>query len=144
MTGSRLLALDIGGKRIGVAISDELGMIASPLTMIPAAGDVTAELKRLVETYAIGRVVVGLPVGLSGREGPQAQQTRAVVAELAAAVNIPFVFADERLTSAIAEQALMAQGTRRDKRKDHIDAMAASVILQGYLDQQRWNPHQRR
>lgn len=134
----RLLGLDIGGKRIGVAISDEMGSIASPLTMIDANGDVAGELRKLVNQYGIQRIVVGLPIGLSGREGPQAQEVRGVADGLAATLDIEIVYSDERLSSAVAEQALIKQGTRRDKRKQHIDAMAAAVILQGFLDAERW------
>ncbi|MCA9834520.1 MAG: Holliday junction resolvase RuvX [Thermomicrobiales bacterium] len=134
----RLLGLDIGGKRIGVAISDEMGSIASPLVTVNAQGDVAAELRKLAEQYGIERIVVGLPVGLSGREGPQAQEVRRVADALGAALGREVIYYDERLSSAIAEQSLIQQKTRREKRKEHIDAMAAAVILQGYLDAQRW------
>jgi putative Holliday junction resolvase len=135
---NRLLGLDIGEKRIGVAISDELGMIASPLVTINATGDVEAEMRMLIVKYDIPRLIVGLPVGLSGREGPQAKKVRAVADALAAELGIDIVYSDERLSSTVAEAALISQGTRRDKRKQHIDSMAAAVILQGYLDNQRW------
>jgi putative Holliday junction resolvase len=135
---NRLLGLDIGEKRIGVAISDELGMIASPLVTINATGDVEAEMRMLIVKYDIPRLIVGLPVGLSGREGPQAKKVRAVADALAAELGIDMVYSDERLSSTVAEAALISQGTRRDKRKQHIDSMAAAVILQGYLDNQRW------
>ena len=134
----RLLGLDIGEKRIGVAISDELGMIASPLMTINATGDVLAEMRTLITKYDIPLIVVGLPVGLSGREGPQAKKVRAVADALAADLGIDIVYSDERLSSTVAEAALISQGTRRDKRKQQIDSMAAAVILQGYLDTQRW------
>jgi putative Holliday junction resolvase len=135
---NRLLGLDIGEKRIGVAISDELGMIASPLVTINATGNVLAEMRTLIAKYDIPRIIVGLPVGLSGREGPQAKKVRAVADALAADLGIDIVYSDERLSSTVAEAALISQGTRRDKRKQHIDSMAAAVILQGYLENQRW------
>lgn len=138
MAFERLLGLDIGGKRIGVAISDEMGSIASPLTMIDARSNVTQELDQLIKRYGISRIVVGLPIGLSGREGPQAQEVRGVADALAESLGVELVYSDERMSSAVAEQALISQGTRREKRKQHIDAMAAAVILQGYLDHQRW------
>lgn len=134
----RLLGLDIGGRRIGVALSDELGMIASPVATIDARGDVAGELRKLIAKYNIARLVVGLPVGMSGREGPQAAEVRSVAESLAKALDIELVYSDERLSSAVANQALLSQGARRDKRKQHIDSMAAAVILQGYLDNQRW------
>ena len=138
MVSERLLGLDIGGKRIGVAISDEMGSIASPLTMIDARSNVAQQLDQLIKRYGISRLVVGLPIGLSGREGPQAQEVRSVAEALVESLGVELVYSDERMSSAVAEQALISQGTRREKRKQHIDAMAAAVILQGYLDHQRW------
>lgn len=138
MTYERLLGLDIGERRIGVALSDEMGMIASPLVTINTTADVATELRALVERYSIARVIVGLPIGLSGREGPQAKTVRSVADALASELGIEFVYSDERLSSAVAERAQIRQGTRRDKRKQNIDNMAAAVILQGYLDAQRW------
>lgn len=134
----RLLGLDIGERRIGVAVSDELGMIASPVTTLDARRDVARELRQLVEKYGVSRLVVGLPIGMSGREGPQAAEVRGVAEDLGKSLAIEIVYSDERLSSAVANQALIGQGTRRAKRKQHIDAMAAAVILQGYLDNQRW------
>lgn len=138
MHHERLLGLDIGDRRIGVAISDEMGMIASPLTMIPTHTDVLGTLQELIAQYRITRLVVGLPIGLSGREGPQAKRVRDDAAEIADALGITIEFYDERLSTSVAEQSLIAQGTRRDKRKGLIDAAAAAVILQGYLDNARW------
>lgn len=138
MKTERLLALDIGGRRIGVAVSDELGMIASPVATIDARGDIAAEVQVLMDRYEVSRVVVGLPIGMSGKEGPQATEVRAVAEKLEKQLAIEIVYSDERLSSAVANQALIGQGTRREKRKQHIDAMAAAVILQGYLDNQRW------
>jgi putative Holliday junction resolvase len=142
--GDRYLGLDVGEVRIGVAVSDELGMIASPVGMIPRKSDVVAQLRALIGTYAPAALVVGLPVGLSGREGPQAQATRAFAEEIAAEVGLPLEYYDERLTSSIAEAALISQGTRRERRKEKIDAMAAAVMLQGYLDNRRWKGSRRR
>jgi len=138
MAGERLLGLDIGGRRIGVAVSDELGMIASPVAMIERGSDVARELRALIERYGASRLVAGLPVGMSGREGSQAAETRAYADALAAEVGLPLEYWDERLTTSIAEKHLIATGTRREKRKQRVDAVAAAVILQGYLDNQRW------
>lgn len=134
----RLLCLDIGEKRIGVAVSDELGMIASPVKTIDTKTDVVAELRALIATYGVKRLVVGLPVGMSGKEGPQAAEVREIASNLQNKLDVEIVYSDERLSSAVADQALIRQGTRRDKRKQHIDSMAAAVILQGFLDNQRW------
>jgi putative Holliday junction resolvase len=134
----RLIGLDIGGRRIGVAISDEMGMIASPIAMIERQTDVAARLRELIRDYGAARLVAGLPVGLSGREGPQAAEVREYTDALAAEVGLPLEYWDERLSTSIAEQSLIAQGTKRNKRKMQVDAVAASVILQSYLDNQRW------
>ena len=138
MNRERLLGLDIGERRIGVAISDEMGMIASPLMTVQTSGNVVEEMRSLIVKYNVARIVVGLPIGLSGREGPQARIVRSVADQLAKSLEIDIVYSDERMSSAVAEQALISQKTRRDKRKQHIDNMAAAVILQGYLDEQRW------
>jgi putative Holliday junction resolvase len=138
VTIGRFLGLDIGDRRIGVAVSDELGTIASPVGMIPRQSNVAAEVRALVAQYGAVRVIAGLPIGLSGREGPQAQAVRAFVDELARKLEVPVEFYDERLSTAVAERSLIAGGTRRAKRREKVDAVAAAVILQGYLDHQRW------
>lgn len=134
----RMLGLDIGERRIGVAISDELGMIASPVGMIPRASDVVAEVRSLIAKYNAVGLVAGLPIGLSGREGPQAALVREFTDALAAEIDVPLDYWDERLSTAVAERSLIEGGTRRNKRKERVDAVAAAVILQGYLDNQRW------
>lgn len=138
MISKRLLGLDIGERRIGVAVSDELGTIASPVATIDTRSDVVAELRKLMQRFDTAQFVVGLPIGLSGREGPQAIEVRSIADELAEVLPADIIYSDERLSSAIANQTLIAQGTRRENRKKHVDAMAAAVILQGYLDAQRW------
>jgi len=134
----RLLGLDIGGKRIGVAISDEMGMIASPVGMVARGPQSAREIRAHVDRLGAVGLVIGLPVGMSGREGPQADEVRQFVDEISAIVGLPIEWWDERLTTAMAERSLIASGTRRDKRKLQVDAVAASMILQGYLDRQRW------
>jgi putative Holliday junction resolvase len=133
------MALDVGERRIGVAVSDETGVIATPVaTVLRGAGDLD-EIRRLVGKWEVDRLVVGLPTGLSGREGPQAAATRAYAATLIGHLGPepPLAFWDERLTTAIAERALIAAGTRRSQRRERIDAVAAAVILQSYLDADR-------
>ena len=136
-SGRRALGLDVGGKRIGVAVSDETALIATPLQAVKRNGGEHAELARLVREWNADRLVVGLPTGLSGREGPQAAAVRAFADPLAAALDLPLVYWDERLTTAIAERALIEAGHRRAQRKERIDAVAAAVILQSYLDAAR-------
>ena len=137
MTG-RLLGLDIGGKRIGVAISDEMGLVASPVGMVPRGPNSGRQIRDHAERLGAVGLVIGLPVGMSGREGPQAAEVRAFVDEIAPEIGLPVQWWDERLTTAIAERSLIAGGARRNKRKQQVDAAAAAVILQGYLDRQRW------
>jgi putative Holliday junction resolvase len=130
------MGLDVGERRVGVAISDELGMISSPLTFVQRRdGDLT-ELRDLAKVKGVDRFVVGLPTGLSGREGPQAATVRQFAEALGAAVEpeIRVVLWDERLTTAVAERTLQESGAWRRRRKGDVDAVAAAVILQGYLD----------
>jgi len=136
--GERLLGLDVGGKRIGVAVSDELGLIASPVGMVLRGGNPAREIADLARRYAVGRIIVGLPVGMSGREGTQADDVRTFAGLIEPVVALPIEFWDERLTTAIAEKSLIAAGSRRDQRRNQVDSVAAAVILQGYLDSQRW------
>jgi len=134
----RMLGLDLGERRIGVAISDEMGLIASPLTMVPRQGPVVKDVRELIDRYGIVRLVVGMPIGLSGREGPQAIATRTYAESIRGEFGVPLDYWDERMTSSIAEQHLIASGVRRGKRKQQVDAVAAAVMLQGYLDNQRF------
>jgi putative holliday junction resolvase len=130
------MGLDVGERRVGVAIGDELGMISSPLTIVQRRDGDLAELRDLAMAKGVDRLVVGLPTGLSGREGPQAAIVRQFAEALAATVEpeIQIIFWDERLTTAVAERTLQESGAWRRRRKGDIDAVAAAVILQGYLD----------
>ncbi len=132
----RTLALDHGTKRIGVAISDELGIIAQPLEFIPAE-PVAAFHLRLAAILAdkkVDEIVVGMPFNMDGSTGPSAQRVERFVEELKTRVTQPVHTCDERLTTCEAENLLISAGTRRQKRKQVIDKMAAAVLLQSYLD----------
>ncbi len=139
--GRRAIALDVGEKRIGVAVSDEGGTIASPLTILDRGRgrDGLGEVAGLARKWEADVLVVGMPTGMSGREGPQAAATRAYAQELAGVLepDFPLVFWDERLTTAIADRVLRERGARREERRGQRDAIAAAVILQGYLDSRR-------
>jgi putative holliday junction resolvase len=139
--GRRAMALDVGEKRIGVAVSDEAGTIATPLTtVVRGRGQADLdEVARLAGEWEVDTLVVGLPTGMSGREGPQAAATRDYADRLAGVVggDMPLVFWDERLTTAIADRVMHERGTPRADRKRQRDAIAAAVILQGYLDSRR-------
>lgn len=134
----RTIGLDVGERRIGVAIADELGAIASPLTVVWRGRDDLVEIRKIVRNAEAGRLVIGMPTGLSGREGPQAAAVRAYAAELSEALSdVQIEFWDERLTTAVAERTLREHGGRRNRRTGEVDAIAAAVILQGFLDANR-------
>lgn len=134
--GRRLAALDVGDKRIGVAISDGLGLTAQPLGTVERrslAGDAAA-IARMLDSYEIEKVVVGLPFSLSGREGDQADKVRHFAARFERETGWSVVFQDERLSSAESERMLVASGLRRERRRQVRDRVAAALILQAYLD----------
>ena len=135
---ARLLALDLGERRIGVAISDPIGVVARPLTTILRASrreDFEA-IADLVSSNEAQRIIVGLPLSLDGTEGPQARRIRRYADRLAQAVDIPLEFWDERYSSYEAAEILSQTGHRRRDMRDRIDETAAAVILQSYLDAQ--------
>jgi putative Holliday junction resolvase len=132
----RILALDHGTKRIGVAVSDETKTIAQPLEYIPAEpfADFLERLKKLLVEKEIDLVLIGLPRNMDGSYGPAAQKVEAFVAVLRGAITVPIKMWDERLTSAQANKILIQAKVRRDKRKEKMDKMAAAILLQSYLD----------
>ena len=132
----RRLALDIGERRVGVAVSDPSGRVATPLVVLDArelARDDSA-LRRLVEDYEPGEIVVGLPLTLAGTEGPQAGNVRTTVRRLVEPLGVPVVYHDERLSSAAAERAMAEAGADSRARRGSVDMVAAAVLLQSYLD----------
>jgi putative holliday junction resolvase len=133
------MGLDIGEKRIGVALSDATGTVATPLMVIPAVGarGDAKELVRLVEDYEVDRIVVGLPLSLDGTEGPQAARVRSVVGRLPELLGIPLDFFDERYSSAEAKRTLMLGGLSSRQQRGALDSVAAAVFLQSYLDSRR-------
>jgi putative Holliday junction resolvase len=135
----RTLGLDIGSKRIGLAISDETGSIAFPEGKLERSGrkrDLEA-LRELIVERGVERVVVGLPRHMDGREGKGADAARALAQDLATLTGLAVDLIDERLTTVEAERILRETGRRGAKRKAVVDAVAASIILRTYLDQQR-------
>lgn len=126
----RMIGIDFGERHIGLATADDRVPIAVPLATVDAAGDPVTRIEEAVREQGAQAVIFGLPLSLSGAEGPQAQRVREIAAALAARVDIPIEFQDERLTSAQAERAKGPKGARRD-------AIAASILLQAYLDQRR-------
>ena len=132
----RILALDHGTRRIGVAVSDELKMIAQPLEFIPAEpfADVLARLKEIILQKEVELILVGMPRNMDGSYGPAALKVREFVAVLKDKIAVPIQTWDERLTSAQAQRFLIQGGVRREQRKQKVDKTAAAILLQSYLD----------
>jgi putative Holliday junction resolvase len=130
------MGLDIGSRRIGVAIADELGIVASPVGFVQPGPDDRADFENLVRKNGITHLIVGIPRNMAGKEGPQAKEVRAYAEALAADLGLPLTYWDERFTTIIAERNLISGGRSRQQRRTEIDAAAAAVMLQGYLDHQ--------
>ncbi|NLG52092.1 MAG: Holliday junction resolvase RuvX [Chloroflexi bacterium] len=138
----RHLALDVGDERIGVAISDPDGVLARPLEVIPRRAGPSSFL-RLADIIAENHVeviVVGLPLREDGTEGKQVESTRAYVRGLVKYVDIPIVYWDERYSTNRATEIMIESGRKRQRRKEMVDAVAAAVILQEYLDNKAGGP----
>src|SRR5450631_385770 len=135
----RAFGLDVGSKRVGVAISDELGITAQALTTLRRAGlraDLAA-LRQLAETHQVTNAVVGLPLNMDGSEGPSAARSRAFGQALEKALAFPVQYWDERLSTRAAHRALRESDLSGDRRRALVDQVAAALILQGWLDAQR-------
>ena len=133
-----ILGVDPGTRRVGIAIADLETRFARPLEVIDLSEkSATTRIAELVDEHGVTRVVVGLPVGLSGKEGPAVEVTRALVEDLRGALSVEVVEHDERLTTVIAEQGMRSAGTGSSARAGIRDSVAAQVMLQGYLDSDR-------
>lgn len=133
-----ILGLDPGSKRVGIALAHEETRFATPLEVIDrTTTDPIARIKALVDEMDVSLVVIGRPVTLAGGAGPAVDEQQRFVADIVAAVEVPVVEHDERLTTLIADQGLKAGGAKRAGRDAVRDAVAAQVMLQGYLDGQR-------
>jgi putative Holliday junction resolvase len=133
----RSLGLDIGDRRIGVALSDSEGILASPFTIIERTDDsqALAAITDIVSKQGVGRVIVGLPRSLDGSLSEQAEKVREFARKLADNIKVPLEYRDERLTTVMAQRLKRASGGKRGRGKTRYDAQAAAVILQGYLDE---------
>jgi len=134
-----ILGLDIGEKRIGVALSDPLGIMAGALTVVERTTD-DAALKQIIDLAReneVERIVVGMPRSLDGSLGKQAQAVQSFVDLLKEHTRLPVVTWDERLSTVAAERTMLEVGMKRDKRKKRRDSLAAAFILQGYLDRRK-------
>jgi len=132
----RILALDHGTKRIGVAVSDEMKMIGTPLEYIPAEpfADFLARLRKILREKEVELIIIGMPRNMDGSYGPAALKVQEFVAVLKDALTIPIKTLDERLTTVQAQRFLIQGNVRREKRKEKVDKTAAALLLQSYLD----------
>lgn len=133
----RVLALDLGTKRIGVAVSDSTGTLASPRRTLVRTGDRVAEhrlVARIVAEEEADLVLVGLPLNMDGSRGPAATAAQAEAADLAVVLDVPVELVDERLTTVSADRVLKARGARAPARRRVVDQTAAAIMLQGWLD----------
>jgi putative holliday junction resolvase len=133
----RVLALDLGSKRIGIAVSDLTGTVASPLAVLERSKSRRHDHEQIaayVRDEEAELVVIGLPISLSGAEGPAAKAARTEANALATLVGVPIETFDERLTTVTAERALAEAGVRGPARRRVVDKVAAAVILQAFLD----------
>ena len=136
------MGLDVGDRRIGVALSDSLGLTAQPLTVLErrgAAADAAA-VRALVEAHGVDTVVVGLPLTMAGARGVQADKVTTFAEQLRRGLSVPVEFVDERLTTVQGERVLREAGIRGRRRKQAIDRVAAQLILQQFLDSKRRPP----
>jgi putative holliday junction resolvase len=139
LTPGRVLGVDLGERRIGLAVSDPLGITASPLAVLERTSDRAADHRAiLAAAHEAGaeRIVVGLPLSLSGGEGPAARAVREEI-DAIGALGLPVEAHDERLTTVTAERVLSAGGVRGRARRQRVDKVAAAVILQSWLDGRR-------
>jgi putative holliday junction resolvase len=135
----RVMALDVGERRVGVALSDLSQTLASPYTTLQAHPQAVLfqKIQQLIIKEDVVALVVGLPISLNGHEGPQAQRIRQFIEAIESLITIPLHTCDERYTTAEAQRMMIEAGLRPEQRKAKIDEVAASIILQDYLNQQR-------
>lgn len=132
----RIMGLDVGDKTIGIAISDPLGITAQGITTIRRKGIKTdvIELREIIEEYSVQKVVIGLPKNMNNTLGPQGDKVVKFSEKFKEKFDLEVIFQDERLSTVSAERMLISSDVRRDKRKKVIDKVAATYILQTYLD----------
>lgn len=134
----RYLGIDYGSRRMGLAVSDEIGLLALPLRVIPIqnAGQAVNEVDKICREKSVTQIVVGLPLNMNGSRGPAAEAVTQFVDRLRQRLGLPVITWDERLSSQQAERVLIESDVRRAQRRNVIDKIAAQMILQSYLDAQ--------
>jgi RNAse H domain protein, YqgF family len=138
----RIMGLDFGSKTVGVAVSDPLLLTAQGVEIIRRKEEnklrqTLARIEELIMEYEVEKIVLGLPKNMNASEGMRVELTEEFKEKLERRTGLPVVFWDERLTTVAADKAMMEAGIRRENRKDYVDMIAASLILQGYLDRCR-------
>ena len=136
----RIMALDVGDVRIGIAVSDLMGIIANPLETYTRKGGMDADAQyivKLAKEKEVSLIISGFPLGLNGQENEQTAKTREFIDKLREICDIPIEYLDERFTTLSAERVLIEGNVRRENRKKVIDKVAATIILQNYLDRKR-------
>jgi putative Holliday junction resolvase len=137
--GARLLGFDLGEKTIGLALSDTLRSIATPMETLPRGkfSNDAVKIEKIIAEHGVGGLVVGLPLNMDGSDGPSAQSARAFARNFATRSNLPIVMQDERLSTAAVTRTLIDADASRKRRSEVVDKMAAAYILQGALDRLR-------
>ena len=134
------MGIDFGTTRIGISLSDPLQIIAQPYTTLGNRRGVIAEICAIALEQEVGLIVVGMPLNLKGEKGKKAQEVEKFISEVSKETDIEVVHWDERFTTSIAHQTLLAMGTKREERrnkKGRVDSMAAAILLQGFLDSRK-------
>ena len=130
----RALGLDVGDRRVGLALSDPTGMLASPFGVVERGPSDLADIIRVAQENGVEEIVVGLPLSMSGDSGAQAGKVRAFIRELSSQTDLPIKTVDERLSTVQAQSMLQQSGRRRQRDRGQLDAAAAAIILQTHLD----------
>lgn len=130
----RILCLDVGERRIGVAVSDEGQMLARGLGKIERNGSEVLKIQEFIQKYGVEAIVYGLPLRMDGSMSGQTEKTMAFISQIKSEISVPFIPFDERLSSQQAERILLQADISRQKRKRYIDKLSAQIILQNYLD----------
>ena len=133
----RVIGIDLGSKRIGIALSDTDLTVATPLDVVERSGNVEKDhitILKITDEWEVQKIIVGLPISLDGTLGPSAQSVMDEIKMLRGVTDIPIETHDERFTTVTAEQILLQQNVKRDKKKRIIDKVAAAIILQGWID----------
>ena len=136
----KVMALDVGDVRIGIAVSDLMGIIANPLETYTRKGNLDIDAKYIAELASskeVSLIISGLPLGLNGQENEQTAKTREFIDKLVEICDVPVEYLEERFTTLSAERVLIEGNVRRENRKKVIDKVAATIILQNYLDRKR-------